>query len=194
MNSRNRQNPRRRPVNTGLPEAAQPAEKSAQARPEQPQGGKQAATKAAPARPAAPKPVARPAPAAKPAPQTRPAPQTKAAPAAGAPAIARKPATAAPVAPLLKDAAVSVSDKDKSGKKKKDSGKKQKQVRDSFTLPEADYALFAQLKARCLAKGIEVKKSELLRAALRQLAGLDDVVLAAVMGEVEKIKTGRPSK
>lgn len=177
MTSRIRNNPRRRPVNTNLPEAAKPAEKAAQ-----PAAAQPPASKPAGARPAAAKPVANPAPAAKPQ------------PAAGKPAVAEVARPVAPVAPIMKEAAASVSDKDKSAKKKKDGAKKQKQVRDSFTLPEADYALFAALKARCLAKGIEVKKSELLRAALRQLAGLDDVVLAAVMGEIEKIKTGRPSK
>lgn len=165
MTSRNRTNPRRRPVNTGLPEAAKPAGQPAQPAPPQP--GK-AATRPAPARSATKPPVA----------------TVKATP----------PAAARPVTPIMQDAVASVSDKDKSGKKKKDGTRKQKQVRDSFTLPEADYALFAALKARCLARGVEVKKSELLRAALRQLAGLDDVVLAALMGEIEKIKTGRPSK
>ncbi len=114
------------------------------------------------------------------------------------PEVNNAPAPAQPVAaPAVEPPPVaSVGEKDKPGKKKKDSDKekKDKLVRDSFTLPQADYALFAQLKARCLAQGIEAKKSELLRAALRQLAGLDDVVLAAVMSEIEKLKTGRPGK
>lgn len=179
MTSRNRTNPRRRPVNASLPEVAKPADKPIQSAASQPQSGEPAA-KPAPAKPAAARPAAK-----------APATVARATPPAGT-----KPATAVarPVTPILQDAVASVSDKDKSGKKKKDGAKKQKLVRDSFTLPEADYALFAALKARCLARGVEVKKSELLRAALRQLAGLDDVVLAAVMGEIEKIKTGRPSK
>lgn len=94
-----------------------------------------------------------------------------------------KPEPAAPVA-----AAVSETP----AKHKKD-GKKPKLVRDSFTLPENDYVLFAAMKARCLARGVEVKKSELLRAALRQLSGLDDAMLVAVMSQIEKIKTGRPA-
>lgn len=72
--------------------------------------------------------------------------------------------------------------------------KKPKLVRDSFTLPEGDYALFATLKQRALAAGIEVKKSELLRAALTLLANLEDAVFAKTIGLVERIKTGRPKK
>ena len=104
---------------------------------------------------------------------------------AAAPVAATPPAKAEAVKPV---AAVS----DAPGKAKKE-GKKPKLVRDSFTLPESDYALFASMKARCLAKGVEVKKSELLRAALRQLSGLDDPMLIAVMAQVERIKTGRPA-
>lgn len=96
---------------------------------------------------------------------------------------AAKPAPAAPVAAAASEAPA---------KHKKDA-KKAKLVRDSFTLPENDYVLFAAMKARCLARGIEVKKSELLRAALRQLSGLDDAMLVAVMSQIEKIKTGRPA-
>ncbi len=72
--------------------------------------------------------------------------------------------------------------------------KKPKLVRDSFTMPESDYALFETLKQRVLAAGIEVKKSELLRASLVMLAKLDDAELIKAIGLVERIKTGRPKK
>lgn len=78
--------------------------------------------------------------------------------------------------------------------RKKESDKKVKLVRDSFTMPEADYALFKDLKARSLANGLEVKKSELLRAALNLLASLNDKELTSTLGALEKIKTGRPAK
>ena len=110
-------------------------------------------------------------------------------PAAAKPAA---PAAAKPVAKAAKPAAPQAAASEAPAKAKKD-GKKPKLVRDSFTLPESDYALFASMKARCLAKGVEVKKSELLRAALRQLSGLDDPMLIAVMAQVERIKTGRPA-
>lgn len=72
--------------------------------------------------------------------------------------------------------------------------KKPKLVRDSFTLPETDYALFAALKERALGAGVEVKKSELLRAALVVLAKLEDAALLEAIAQVERIKTGRPKK
>lgn len=114
--------------------------------------------------------------------------------AAAKPAVAKPaaPAAAKPVAKAAKPAAPRAAVSESPGKAKKE-GKKPKLVRDSFTLPESDYALFASMKARCLAKGVEVKKSELLRAALRQLSGLEDPMLIAVMAQVERIKTGRPA-
>lgn len=69
--------------------------------------------------------------------------------------------------------------------------KKSKLVRDSYAMPETEYAAIAQLKKR-LAGG--VKKSELLRAGLALLAGLNDAELLAAMSRIERIKTGRPAK
>ena len=77
---------------------------------------------------------------------------------------------------------------------KKQTPKKVKLIRDSFSIPETDYVLFATLKQRALAAGIDVKKSEVLRAALATLAKLDDAALVAAIGLVERIKTGRPKK
>lgn len=74
------------------------------------------------------------------------------------------------------------------------SPKKPKLVRDSFTFPENDYALFASLKQRALSAGREIKKSELLRAGLATLTAMSDGDLLATLDGVERIKTGRPSK
>lgn len=82
----------------------------------------------------------------------------------------------------------------KVAKVKKQEPKKPKLVRDSFTIPEADYALFATLKQRALAAGVEVKKSEILRAAVAALANLNDAELVKAIDLVERIKTGRPKK
>lgn len=67
-------------------------------------------------------------------------------------------------------------------------------VRDSFTMPEADFALIAALKARALAGQRETKKSELLRAGLHALAALDGAALLAALGDLEPVKIGRPKK
>lgn len=67
-------------------------------------------------------------------------------------------------------------------------------VRDSFTMPENEYAVIANLKKRLQGSGVAAKKSELLRAGVALLAALKDVDLAAAVAKVEKIKTGRPAK
>lgn len=72
--------------------------------------------------------------------------------------------------------------------------KKVKLVRDSYAMPDAEYARIGALKKRLAALGSEVKKSELLRAGIATLAGMGDGDLQAVMAKVERIKTGRPSK
>jgi hypothetical protein len=69
-----------------------------------------------------------------------------------------------------------------------------KPVRDSFTMPEADFALIATLKARALAGQRETKKSELLRAGLHALAALSPAELVAALGQLDPVKIGRPKK
>jgi hypothetical protein len=71
--------------------------------------------------------------------------------------------------------------------------KKEKVVRDSFTMPKSDYAKIAALKQKCLDAGVHVKKSELLRAGLALLEGVSEKRLAAVLADLETVKTGRPA-
>ena len=47
-----------------------------------------------------------------------------------------------------------------------------KVVRDTFNMPQADFALIASLKKTALENGISIKKSELLRAGLHALTAL----------------------
>lgn len=72
--------------------------------------------------------------------------------------------------------------------------KKVKLVRDSYAMPDTEYAQIGVLKKRLSGLGNEVKKSELLRGGIAVLAALNDAELKAVMGRVERIKTGRPAK
>lgn len=72
--------------------------------------------------------------------------------------------------------------------------RKPKLVRDSFAMPEAEYAQIAALKKRMARLGGDVKKSELLRAGIALLSALEDTALTAVMARVERVKTGRPAK
>ena len=67
-------------------------------------------------------------------------------------------------------------------------------VRDSFTMPEADVALLAVLKARALGLGRATKKSELLRAGLQLLNQQEPKVLMAALERLQPIKTGRPKR
>jgi hypothetical protein len=72
--------------------------------------------------------------------------------------------------------------------------KKEKVIRDSFTMPESDYARLATLKQKCASAGVAIKKSELLRAGLIMLESASDKNLLAAVKSVETIKTGRPAK
>ncbi|MBS0513599.1 MAG: hypothetical protein JSR42_20790 [Proteobacteria bacterium] len=121
---------------------------------------------------------------------------------AKAPASAVKPAARAraPARPASKPAAAAAvetaapAEAPKADKAKKHAPAKPKLVRDSFTLPADDYALFATLKKRALAGKTEVKKSELVRAGLAMLARADDAEFMKAIGLVDRIKTGRPKK
>ena len=61
-------------------------------------------------------------------------------------------------------------------------------------MPASDYARIAELKRTCLAAGVSVKKSELLRAGVLALAALAPANLLAAIGTLESVKTGRPVK
>lgn len=108
----------------------------------------------------------------------------KAKPAESAPGTARlaaKPPVAAPTA----EAVVAPPAK---GEKPK----KPKLVRDSFTIPKAEYAVLDDLKRRSALLIQPAKKSELLRAGIKALAAMSDTALAAALAAVPTIKTGRP--
>ena len=129
--------------------------------------------------------------AAKTAAPTKPQPKV----AAKRPAPKAAPARAATVAKsVAKVPAVKPAAKGGVSKPAKPIKIRQKPVRDSFTMPEGDFALIAALKARLLAARRETKKSELLRAGLHVLAGLDTSALAAVLGKLDPVKVGRPKK
>jgi hypothetical protein len=71
---------------------------------------------------------------------------------------------------------------------------KAKLVRDSFTMPASDFALIAALKERALGFKRPTKKSELLRAGLQALAGLNSASLQAALNALAPLKPGRPKK
>lgn len=71
---------------------------------------------------------------------------------------------------------------------------KLKIVRDSFTMPEADFALIEQIKQRALGWKQPAKKSEVLRAALQALQALPDAKVRQLLSGLTPIKKGRPQK
>lgn len=76
--------------------------------------------------------------------------------------------------------------------KKRKTGKT-KVIRDSFSFPEQDYRKISELKKACLAAGVHAKKGEILRAGLHLLSKMEINELTQVLGQVEKVQTGRPS-
>ena len=67
-------------------------------------------------------------------------------------------------------------------------------VRDGFTMPKGDYEVLKALKAQCLKSGVEVKKSELLRAGVLALAALPAAELLSRMRALPAVKAGRKKK
>lgn len=65
-------------------------------------------------------------------------------------------------------------------------------VRDSFTMPEQEYALLALVKQACLKAGFDIKKSELLRIGVALISQLDMATLQGVLATLPQLKTGRP--
>lgn len=63
--------------------------------------------------------------------------------------------------------------------------KKNKRIRDSYSIPESEHKQISMLKKRCLDQGRPVKKSEVLRAGILVLTQMDDAELLAVMERIE---------
>ena len=71
---------------------------------------------------------------------------------------------------------------------------KQKVVRDSFTIPKAEYAVLVGLKLRAANLKRPTKKSELLRAGVAALHAMTDKAFLLILNDVPSLKTGRPKK
>ncbi len=70
--------------------------------------------------------------------------------------------------------------------------RKAKLVRDSFTMPEQEYAVLGQVKKACIKAGFEIKKSDLLRIGVALISQLDMATLQQVLASLPQLKTGRP--
>jgi hypothetical protein len=69
-----------------------------------------------------------------------------------------------------------------------------KVVRDSFTMPEDDYALIDKTQRRFMRLALMLNKAEILRAGLHALEQLSNADLKEISAKVEKVKTGRPAE
>lgn len=113
----------------------------------------------------------------------------KAAPKRAAPAKAAKPPVKA-AAPKAVPAPAKAAPAPKAPKAEKP--RKPKLVRDSFTIPKAEYAVLEELKKRAASLAHPSKKSEVLRAGIKALSALPDNALLEALKAVPAIKTGRP--
>ena len=69
---------------------------------------------------------------------------------------------------------------------------KNKLVRDSFTIPKAEYAVLEALKARATNLRRPAKKGELLRSGIAALQGMSDKAFLSALASIPSLKTGRP--
>ena len=139
-----------------------------------------AVSSAKPVRAASTRPASAPAPASKPSvPRKRSSAAAKAVSPAATPAAPRAAGSTASPTPVPEKPA---------------KAPKVRLVRDSFTMPEADFALVATLKERTLKKGRAARKSELLRAGLQLLGQQSPAALVAALERLQPIKTGRPKR
>jgi hypothetical protein len=67
-----------------------------------------------------------------------------------------------------------------------------KVIRDSFTIPDGEYALISGIRKRCMKAGVSANKSEVLRAGLAVLNAMQDRELVKVFEGLARVKTGRP--
>ena len=111
----------------------------------------------------------------------------------GKPAVSASAKTATPVAKPVASPA-KVLPKAKPAPEQKEKIKKPKLVRDSFTMPEAEYQVLGDVKKACLKAGIAVKKSELLRVGVALIKNMDVARLKAAVSSLPPLKAGRPKK
>ncbi|MBF0336017.1 MAG: hypothetical protein HQL40_20675 [Alphaproteobacteria bacterium] len=64
-------------------------------------------------------------------------------------------------------------------------------VKDGFSMPRSDYDLIGAAQDRALGHRVVLGKSDVLRAAMRVLMSLDEVLFLAAVTGVEKLKPGR---
>ncbi len=108
--------------------------------------------------------------------------------------VASKPKASRAAAPVAAPTTVERRAKPAAAAGEKAPKVKRKLVRDSFTMPQADFDLIDVLKQRALNFRHSAKKGELLRAGLQVLAALPQAQLQAALDRITALKPGRPKK
>lgn len=173
-------------VKAAVKEAAKPAPKSPAKAPAEARAPAKPAAK--PAVKAAVKPSTKPVVKAAAKPAAKGPAKTLAKPVAKAAPAVRKAATK-PAAKVAVKPAPAGADAPEAGR---DKVRKAKLVRDSFTMPEQEYAVLGQVKKACIKAGFEIKKSELLRIGVALISQLDMATLQKVLDSLPQLTTGRP--
>jgi hypothetical protein len=71
---------------------------------------------------------------------------------------------------------------------------KTKLIRDSFAIPEKEYAALVAVKKTCLKAGLEIKKTELIRIGIALVNDLTTAKIKTAQAKLTQISAGRPKK
>jgi hypothetical protein len=71
---------------------------------------------------------------------------------------------------------------------------KTKLIRDSFAIPEKEYAALVAVKKTCLKAGLEIKKTELIRIGIALVNDLTTAKIKTAQARLTQISAGRPKK
>ncbi len=82
----------------------------------------------------------------------------------------------------------------KQAKKLKERDKKPRLIRDSFTIPADEYQILIDAKKRLVRSGLEVRKTEIVRAGLAWVGQASLTELKKGLNALRKLKSGRPKR
>ncbi|MBX7224178.1 MAG: hypothetical protein K1Y36_29965 [Blastocatellia bacterium] len=71
-------------------------------------------------------------------------------------------------------------------------GQREKVRPDSFSLLQSEHETIQKLMSRAFQNGRDVSKSEIIRAAIKSLDGLNDEAFLQMLESLQRVKAGRP--
>lgn len=63
-------------------------------------------------------------------------------------------------------------------------------IRDTFSMPKRDADLITEVRLKCMKAGIDITRSEIVRAGIRHLSQLRSEELCKMIENIEKLKPG----